>query len=70
MEQEPVDLPRGIRAKYDGFRCVAFRDGDKIDLQSKKQKSLNSFFPEVLAGLARLKPEQVVHASEKINFLQ
>ena len=27
--------------KYDGFRCLAFSSGDKIDLQSKKQKSLN-----------------------------
>jgi hypothetical protein len=25
--------------KYDGFRCLAFSSGDKIDLQSKKQKS-------------------------------
>ena len=46
MEAEPVDdLPRGkgwlYEPKYDGFRCLAFRDGDKIDLQSKKQKSLN-----------------------------
>ena len=38
--------------KYDGFRCLAFSSGDKIDLQSKKQKSLNRFFPEVAADLA------------------
>jgi hypothetical protein len=59
MEAEPVDdLPQGkgwlYEPKYDGFRCLAFRDGDKIDLQSKKQKSLNRFFPEVAAGLGRL----------------
>ena len=41
MEAEPVDaLPRGkgwlYEPKYDGFRCLAFRGGDKIDLQSKK----------------------------------
>src|SRR5262245_53390558 len=27
--------------KYDGFRCLAFRDGDRINLQSKKQRWLN-----------------------------
>ncbi len=51
MEAEPVDdLPTGAgwlyEPKYDGFRCLAFRDGDRVDLQSKKQKSLNRFFPE------------------------
>ena len=45
--------------KYDGFRCLAFRDGDKIDLQSKKQKSLNRFFPEVAAGLASAASDSV-----------
>ena len=65
MEAEPVDdLPRGkgwlYEPKYDGFRCIAFRDSDKVDLQSKKQKSLNRFFPEVAAGLAGLKAERFV----------
>ena len=65
MEAEPVEeLPLGkewlYEPKYDGFRCLAFRDGDKFELQSKKQKSLNRFFPEVAAGLARLKAERFV----------
>ena len=63
MEAEPVDdLPRGkgwlYEPKYDGFRCIAFRDSDKVDLQSKKQKSLNRFFPEVAAGHAGLEAER------------
>ena len=71
MEAEPVDdLPRGkgwlYEPKYDGFRCLAFRDGDKIDLQSKKQKSLNRFFPEVVAGLARLKADRFVLDGELV----
>jgi ATP-dependent DNA ligase len=49
MEAEPVDeLPTGkgwlYEPKYDGFRCLAFRDGDKIDLQSNNQKSLDRLF--------------------------
>ena len=71
MEAEPVDdLPLGkgwlYEPKYDGFRCLAFRDGDDIQLQSKKQKSLNRFFPEVVAGLARLKPDRFVLDGELI----
>ena len=71
MEAEPVDeLPRGkgwlYEPKYDGFRCLAFRDGDNIDLQSKKQKSLNRFFPEVVAGLAGLKADRFVLDGELV----
>ena len=71
MEAEPVDdLPRGkgwlYEPKYDGFRCLAFRDRDRVDLQSKNQKSLNRFFPEVAAGLAKLKAERFVLDGELI----
>ena len=70
MEAEPVDdLPKGkwlYEPKYDGFRCLAFRSGDKVDLQSKKQKSLNRFFPEVASGLAGLKAEHFVLDGELI----
>ena len=70
MEAEPVDdLPKGnwlYEPKYDGFRCLAFRNGDKVDLQSKKQKSLNRFFPEVAAGLAGLKADRFVLDGELV----
>ena len=71
MEAEPVeDLPLGkgwlYEPKYDGFRCLAFRDGDDVQLQSKKQKSLNRFFPEVVAGLARLTPDRFVLDGELV----
>jgi ATP-dependent DNA ligase len=71
MEAEPVDeLPRGngwlYEPKYDGFRCLAFRDGDRVDLQLKRQKSLNRFFPEVAVGLARLKAERFVLDGELV----
>ena len=65
MEAEPDDCRVAYEPQYDAFRCLTFRDGDKIDLQSKK-KSLNSFFPQVVAGLARLKPEQVVLDDELV----
>ena len=34
--------------KRDGFRCLAFKDGSRIELQSKSSKSLTRCFPEVV----------------------
>jgi ATP-dependent DNA ligase len=36
--------------KYDGFRCIAFVDGDEIELQSRNGKTLTRYFPEVVAS--------------------
>jgi ATP-dependent DNA ligase len=36
--------------KYDGFRCVAYVDGDEIELQSRNGKTLTRYFPEVVAS--------------------
>ena len=51
MEAESVDaLPRepGWRyePKWDGFRCLAFRDGDSVELRAKSGKPLARYFPE------------------------
>ncbi len=43
--------------KWDGFRCLAFRDGGRVELVAKSGKSLNRFFPEVVARLGEL-PEK------------
>ncbi len=65
MEAEPVDeLPDGpgwaFEPKYDGFRCVAFRARDDIELQSRRQRPLARFFPEVAANLRALSVQQFV----------
>jgi ATP-dependent DNA ligase len=36
--------------KYDGFRCIAFVDGEEIELQSRNGKTLTRYFPEVAAS--------------------
>ena len=53
------ELPPGdtwvFEPKWDGFRALVFRDGDDILLQSRDQKSLNRYFPELVETLlARL----------------
>ncbi len=46
--------------KWDGFRCLAFRDGDHIDLQSKSEQALARYFPEVVKSLLALGAKQFV----------
>jgi ATP-dependent DNA ligase len=46
--------------KWDGFRCLAFKDGDKIELQAKSGRSLTRYFPEMVEAIAALKLKQCV----------
>lgn len=46
--------------KWDGFRCVIFRDGDEVELNSRTGKSLTRYFPEVVAAALLLLPERCV----------
>jgi ATP-dependent DNA ligase len=52
------ELPRGpgwlYEPKWDGFRCLAFRRGDEIVLQSKAGQPLTRYFPEIAAALRAL----------------
>jgi len=65
MEAAPATtLPVGSQwqyePKWDGFRCLAFRDNKKIELQSKSGKPLTRYFPELVAALSRLRATQFV----------
>ncbi len=42
--------------KWDGFRCVAFRSGDDVELESKSGQSLTRYFPEIVAALLEIRP--------------
>lgn len=59
MEAKSVpELPPGegwlFEPKWDGFRCLAFRVGDEVDLRAKSGKPLARYFPEVVAQLKAL----------------
>ncbi len=56
----PVDDKWTFEPKWDGFRAVVFRDGDEILIQSRDTKSLNRYFPELLAVLAEQLPPRCV----------
>jgi ATP-dependent DNA ligase len=46
--------------KWDGFRCVVFRDGDEVELGSRNEKPLTRYFPEVVAAVKQHLPERCV----------
>jgi ATP-dependent DNA ligase len=80
MEALLVDeLPSGpewqYEPKWDGFRCLAFRDGDRIDLVSKAGKPLTRYFPDVVGVLRQvgarrfvLDGEIVVPVDDSLSF--
>ena len=80
MEALSVDkIPTGnswrYEPKWDGFRCLAFKDGKNIELQSKKGESLSRYFPELIAALRRLKAKKylldgeiVIRSGSRFSF--
>jgi ATP-dependent DNA ligase len=52
--------------KWDGFRCLAFRDGDAIALQSKAGEPLERYFPEMVDALRALKAPRFVLDGELV----
>jgi ATP-dependent DNA ligase len=65
MEAESTDtLPSGpewqFEPKWDGFRCLAFRDENTVRIQSKAGKPLGRYFPDVVESLAALEAKRFV----------
>jgi ATP-dependent DNA ligase len=64
------ELPTGndwlYEPKWDGFRCIVFRDGDDVELASRNEKSLTRYFPEILDPLRASLPEQAVVDGELV----
>src|SRR3954469_22798099 len=46
--------------KWDGFRCIVFRDGDEVELGSRNERPLTRYFPEVVAAVKEALPEKCV----------
>jgi len=55
-------IPPGMvyEPKWDGFRCIVFRDGDEIELGSRNEKPLTRYFPEVVDAVRDNLPERCV----------
>ena len=66
LEKIPEGDEWQYEPKWDGFRCIAFRDGDDVYLQSKAGQPLARYFPEVVAALLSLKPRHFVLDGELV----
>src|SRR5205085_2100689 len=64
------DLPRGpgwtYEPKWDGFRALAFRDGKEVALQSRNERPLGRYFPEVVEALRGMGAERFVIDGELV----
>ena len=62
--------------KWDGFRCIVFKDGDEIELASRNTKPLTRYFPDVVAALRSgalpdrcvLDGELIVAVGDRLEF--
>jgi ATP-dependent DNA ligase len=59
-ESLPDDEGWQYEPKWDGFRALAFRDGDAIELRGKSGKTLTRYFPDVVQILLALSSERFV----------
>jgi ATP-dependent DNA ligase len=64
------ELPAGegmlFEPKWDGFRCIVFRDGDEVELGSRNERPITRYFPELLDPLRDQLPEQCVLDGEVV----
>lgn len=56
----PTDPGWWFEPKWDGFRCLAFRAGDEVDLRAKSGKPLARYFPDMVAALKALPVDRFV----------
>jgi ATP-dependent DNA ligase len=74
MESKAVaELPSGdgwqYEPKWDGFRCLVFRDGKKVCLRSRNQRLLNRYFPDLVENFAALPMKRFVLDGEIILLI-
>ena len=71
MEARSVEeIPTGdqwqYEPKWDGFRCLAFRNADNVYLQSKNGQPLARYFPDVVANVSKLPQQRFVLDGELV----
>jgi hypothetical protein len=57
-----------VRAEYGGFRCLALRSGSRVHLQSRNQKPLDRYFPEVAHALEAIEQNDRVLGGEQMKL--
>ena len=54
------DGPYSFEPKWDGFRTIVFRDGDQVELGSRKERPLTRYFPDLVAAIRENLPGRCV----------
>lgn len=59
---DPAKFDGGLsfEPKWDGFRCIVFKDGDEVELTSRNTKPLSRYFPEVVSAIQEQLPDRCV----------
>ncbi|MFI9723051.1 ATP-dependent DNA ligase [Streptomyces sp. NPDC052396] len=62
LAKPAAEIPPGMlyEAKWDGFRCIVFRDGERIELGSRSGRPLTRYFPELTRALLEQLPPRCV----------
>lgn len=77
LARSVAEIPEGMlyEPKFDGFRCIVFRDGDEVELGSRNERPLTRYFPELVESLKANTPsrcvidgEVVVAAGRSLDF--
>lgn len=63
---ELPDADLAYEPKWDGFRCIVFRDGDEVILGSRNEKPLTRYFPELVEPIKAMLPDRCVLDGELI----
>src|SRR4051812_15746037 len=67
VDELPVGTEWQYEPKWDGFRCLVFRDGDHVDLMSKAGKPLARYFPELVETILAIKAKRFVLDGEIVT---
>ena len=60
VDEIPIGREWQYEPKWDGFRTLVFRDGNKVELQSKSGRAMTRYFPEVVAAVRAIATEKFV----------
>src|SRR5438477_7973256 len=64
VKEMPTDktVPDGVlyEPKWDGFRCIVFRDGDEVELGSRNERPLTRYFPDIVEAVKKALPARCV----------
>ena len=66
VEKIPAGDDWQYEPKWDGFRCLVFRDGDKVELQSKAGQPLARYFPEMVEAVKEIPAKQFILDGELV----